>query len=409
MGSEVHTEAVELKRHLQVDKPARVCLHVLRDARYDTRAMREATTLAEAGFEVTILDVVSAQAHPVEEKMRGFRMRHILVPDWKSARQSEVRFFLKSIQTFFRSCRQLFLYPADIYHASELTALPACYIVAKLRRKPLIFEVYDLSFPVPATGVKFWRKLGGVLDVFQSWMLPHCAGIIATSPLHAEELRKRYRIADVTLVRNVPVYRHVTATNRLRQHLGLLPETRIVLYQGGLQPGRGLEMLVSAAPYLQKDIVIVMIGPDMLGTRAKLEALIARHNVEDRVKIIAEVPYEELLEWTASADIGVTLLPPDYSLNVRTSLPNKFFEYLMAGLPVLSSKITAINDVITAYNVGQVISSLTPQDIGAAINTMLQDREGLVRMKKNTVKVARECCWQKDSVRLIDLYQNILK
>src|SRR5437660_6348120 len=288
MGSEINTEAMDLKACLQVDRPARVCLHVLRDARYDTRAMREATTLAEVGFEVTILDVVSAQAHPVEEKMRGFRMRHILIPDWKSARQSEVRFFFKSVQTFLRSCCQLFLCPADIYHASELTAFPACYVVAKLRRKPLIFEVYDLSFPAPATGVKFWRKLGRVLDVFQGWMLPHCAGIIATSPLHAEELCKRYRITDVTLVRNVPVYRHVTATNRLRQHLGLLAETRIVLYQGGLQSGRGLELLISAAPYLEKNIVIVMMGQDMLGTRAKLEALIASQNVEDRVKIIAE-------------------------------------------------------------------------------------------------------------------------
>ena len=393
----------------QVDLPAKVCLYVLSDARYDTRAMREAATLTEAGFEVTIFDVVSALAHPGEEKMRGFRMKHILIPDWQTARRSEGRFFLKSIQTFARSCRQLFLCPADIYHASELTALPACFLAAKLRRKPLIFEVYDLQFPAPATGVKFWGKLGKVLDLFQSWTLPRCAGIVATSPLHAQELARRYRLADITLVRNVPLYCRVARNDRLRQHLGLSSQTRIVLYQGGLQPGRGLEMLVSAASYLQENIVIVLMGQDMLETRAKLEAQIVRQGVTGRVKIMAAVPYEELLQWTASADVGVTILPPDYSLNVRTSLPNKCFEYIMAGLPVLSSSVPAVAKIIREYDVGRIMPSLAPQDVGTAINAMMEDKDALVRMRRNTAKAARECCWQKDSRRLIGLYRKLLK
>lgn len=407
MRSEVNTDPLALKAGTQI--PARVCLSVLRDARYDTRAMREAATLTEAGFEVTIADVVSTPAHPGEEKMRGFRIRHILVPDWQTARRSEGRFFLKSVQTFLRSCRQLFLCPADIYHASELTALPACFIVAKLRRKPLIFEVYDLQFPSPATGVKFWGRLGKALDLLQAWTLPRCAGIVATSPLHAKELKKRYRVTDITLVRNVPLYRRVAKNDRLRQHLGLAPQTRIVLYQGGMQPGRGLEMLVSAASYLRKDIVIVMMGQDMLGTRSKLEAQIAHQGVEERVRIMAAVPYEELLQWTASADVGITILPPDYSLNVRTCLPNKFFEYVMAGLPVLSSAVPAIAGVIKEYDIGRIMPSLAPQDVGAAINAMMEDGDALERMRQNTAKAARECCWQKDSARLIGLYRKILK
>ncbi|HZO72849.1 MAG TPA: glycosyltransferase [Ktedonobacteraceae bacterium] len=392
----------------QVNTPIKVCLHVLRDARYDTRAMREAVSLTEAGFEVKILDVVDVPAHPGEEKTRGFCMQHMLVPDWQTARKSELRFFLKSVRLFLSSCRQLLLCPADVYHASELTALPACYIVAKLRRKPLIFEVYDLQFPAPATGVKFWGKLGGLLDYIQGWMLPRCAGVIATSPLHAEELRKRYHVTDITLVRNVPLYCRATKNDRLHQHLGLSPKTHVVLYQGGLQPGRGLELLIAAAAYLHRDIVIVMMGQDMLGTRSKLEAQISSQNVADRVKIIPAVPYEELLQWTASADIGITILPPSYSLNVRTCLPNKFFEYLMASLPVLSSPVPAIVEVVKQYDVGCIIPSLAPKDVGDAINTMLEDQEALLRMRENTGRAARECCWEEDSVRLISLYQKTL-
>ena len=409
MRSETNTQTLALQKCPNGDTSAKVCLHVLREGQYDTRAMREATTLTEAGFEVTILDVVYAHARPGEEKIRGFRMKHLLIPDWHTARRSEGLFFLKAVQTFIRSCRQLFLCSADIYHASELTALPACYLVAKLRRKPLIFEVYDLQFPAPATGITFWRKLGGLLDLLQAWILPRCTAIIATSPLHAEELCKRYHISDVTLVRNAPVYREVVRGDRLRQRLNLPPEVRIVLYQGGLQRGRGLESLVCAAPFLQKDIVIIMMGQDMHETRSVLEGLIDCHNVADRVKIISEVPYAELLEWTASADIGVTILPPDYSLNVRTSLPNKFFEYVMAGLPVLSSSLPAIVEVLQLYNIGRIVSSLAPEDIGAAINTMLEDQVALTRMRENTRKAARECCWEKDGTRLVGLYQEIIK
>lgn len=404
------TDATPLTSQIscQVSTPIKVCLHVLRDARYDTRAMREAVSLTESGFEVRVLDVVDAPAHPGEEKRQGFCMQHILVPDWQTSRKSELRFFLKAVQIFLRSCRQLLLCPADVYHASDLTALPACYIVAKLRRKPLIFEVYDLQFPVPTTGVKFWGKSGGLLDRLQGWMLPRCAGIVATSPLHAEELSKRYRVADITLLRNVPLYRHTTKSDRLRQHLGLSSKTRIVLYQGGLQPGRGLELLIAAAAYLHRDIVIVMMGQDMLGTRSTLEAQVSNQDVADRVKIIPAVPYEELLQWTASADIGITPLPPSYSLNVRTSLPNKFFEYIMAGLPVLSSSVPAVMEVVKHYDVGCIMPSLAPQDVGDAINAMLEDQAALLRMRENTVRAARECCWEQDSTRLISLYRKIL-
>lgn len=170
-------------------------------------------------------------------------------------------------------------------------------------------------------------------------ILSSCAGTITVSSPITQEICTRYHTSEITLVRNVPVYQAVSKSNRLRQHLGLGQEVRIALYQGNLQPDRGLDHLIRAAAYLERDIVIVLLGKEIGDTLTQLETLIANEGVTDRVKILPPVPYAELLDWTASADMGLIIYSPGQSLNVQMCLPNKLFEYLMAGLPVLASPI----------------------------------------------------------------------
>jgi glycosyltransferase involved in cell wall biosynthesis len=195
----------------------------------------------------------------------------------------------------------------------------------------------------------------------------------------------------------------------LQQYPGLSPETRIALYQGILFRNRGLHKLIHAARFLEQNIVIIMIGKSIGTTQTELEALIASEEVADRVKIIPPVPYEELLEWTASADIGLTIFPLDYSLSIQMTQPNKLFEYLMAGLPVLTSQLGAIVEIIRTYNVGQIVTSVEPEAIGAAINTMLADAVALLRMSQNALEASKnDLNWKKESLQLISLYEEIV-
>jgi glycosyltransferase involved in cell wall biosynthesis len=213
----------------------------------------------------------------------------------------------------------------------------------------------------------------------------------------------------VTSVLNVPTYREIPHSDRLRQHLGLAPDVRIALYQGNMQPNRSLDQLVNAAPFLDPGIVIVMMGKAVEETRIQLEELIATKGVADRVKIIPAVPYAELLDWTASADIGLTIFQPGYTRSIRYCLPNKLFEYLMAGLPVLSSQLDAIAEVLQTYEVGQILPSLTPSDIGASINAMLADSTALARMRDNALKIVqKEFHWENEKQKLIQVYNEIL-
>jgi glycosyltransferase involved in cell wall biosynthesis len=407
-----HATALPEKDTIAARVPLKVCMHVLgtagADARVmDARVMREATALVEAGFELTIVDVADNTNRRGEENIRGVRIKHIIMPSWFISTRFKPWFLVKAAQMFIRGTIRLLSIPADIYHAHDVDALPACYIAARLRRKPLIFDSHEIPFD----NLIFtrWRRLSAFAKNMLIRMLPRCAGVITASPLYAQEISNQYRYPEVTLVRNTPVYRAVPRGDRLRQYLGFGSDVRIALYQGGLQPNRSLDRLVRAAPFLEPDIVIVMMGDAVEPTRVQLEGLIASEGVADRVKIIPAVPYEELLDWTASADIGLTIFSPDYTRSIQFCLPNKLFEYLMVGLPVLSSELDAIAEVIKTYDIGKVVSSLSPQDVGEAINAMLEDTAALARMRSNALEAAKqEFHWENDSQKLIQLYQSVL-
>jgi len=401
-----YTTASQAKDGAVAPSSIKVCMHVLGIARTDARVMREATALVEAGFAVSIVDIEVEGTRPTEEVIRGVNLKHIFVPSSFISTRFKRWAFTKAMQIFIRGTLRLLQTPADIYHAHDITALPACYVAARLRGKRFIFDAHEL--PLTELSAPHRRWLRTLLTRPLSHMLSSCTAGIAASPFYEQDLCDHYHLQKISLVRNVPPYWAPTKSDRLRQHLGLDPRVRIALYQGNIQQGRGLDTLAQAAAFLDRDIVIVMMGKGVEPTLSQLKALLASEGIADRVKIIPPVPYEELLEWTASADIGLTLIPLDYTLNKRMCLPNKFFEYLMAGLPVLASELDAVAGVIKNYDVGRIVSSLAPAEVGAAINAMLADSDALACMRRNALSIAQqEFYWEKESNQLIGLYREI--
>jgi len=394
----------------------------LRQASSDVRAMRTSAGLAKAGFAVEIVDIEHDRARPREESLTGIRskyitlstdeylqavrVRHIFMPGRLSRYYSPTRFapwlFFKGWR-MLRALVELLGVPADMYHASDITALPACYIAALLRGKPLVFEPYEL--PLVQPWITRSRPLHALSVRLLRLLLPRCSGIIVTSPSYAPELQRRYGGRAAVVIRNIPTYQPPVSNKRIQQYLGLGSKVRIAIYQGGLNLDRGLDVLVRAARFLDPDIVIVMKAWG--DSQPILEALIAQEQVGDRVKIIPPVPYEESHMWTASADIGLVIYRPQ-SLSVRMSLPNKVFEYLMAGVPVLTSSLDAVADLVSTYDVGRIESSLAPQEVGRAISAMLGDEAGLSRMRRNALAaVHAELRWEVESQKLVHLYYDV--
>ena len=418
---------METKQHERPGPRISVCVHALQPAREDGRALRNATALARAGFAVSIVDIEHDSTRPHEENLEDIgvknislsdelqgepvHLRHIFVPRRFSSYYDPTNYVM---WLFFKCWRMLCAViwllrtPADVYHANDVAALPACYVAALLRRKPLIFDAHELPLgDALYTSRTHFRFLRTVSVYLLRAMLPSCSGIITVSPPLVRELQRLYGGKKAVLVRNIPPYQKPHFDDWLRRKVGVGSKTRIALYQGYLQKDRGLDGLVRAAQFLAPGIVIVMLGRGEYQT--ELEALITREGVGDRVKILPAVPYAELLEWTASADIGLIVSPPTCSANVEVFLPNKLFEYLMAGLPVLASPLEAVEEIIRTYDVGRILPSLEPEVLGRGISTILADRAALESMRCNALAASsHELRWDVEEQRLIALYHNAL-
>ncbi len=383
----------------------RVCMHVLGPARTDVRVMREAIALVQAGYSVSIVDVESRDQQATEEEFQGVCLKHITVSHAFLSTRFSRWSLIRAIGILLRSTLRLIREPADIYHAHDVSGILPCYIAARIRRKSLVFDSHEL--PLDYMSIRS-RLQFAVLARLVAYIVPHCTEVITVSLPIAEEIRRRYRIPKVSLIRNIPFYKAVSKNDRLRHSLGLAPDTRIVLYQGGIQYNRSLDKLVRAAPFLEPNVVMVFMGPSEGTIQCELEVLIDEEGVNDRVKILPSVPYEELLEWTASADIGLIVFELDASLSIRWCLPNKLFEYLMAGLPVLTSQLDAVVEIVQTYELGYVVNSLDAVDIASAINTMLANLDALTAMRKNALHAAQhEFLWEKESQKLVELYQHM--
>lgn len=387
---------------------AHICMHVRGSARTDERVLREAKALEQQGIAVTIVDMEQERTRPTEELVNNIRLRHTFPPIRPFLPRLKLWRIVDRVYSHLWNTGRLLNVKADAYHAHDWTALPACYIASRWHRKPLIFDAHEL--PLSELDEAHWTQWRPLFSVLLAKIMPHCAGIITVSPPIAGEIRRYYTPScPVTLVRNMHRYTQVPHSNRIRELLGLSSQVRIALYQGNMQPNRGLDRIVRVASFLDPDIVIVLMGRAYGDTLVQLESLIEQEHVADRVKIIPPVAHTDLLNWTTSADIGLILYRPEQSLNVQWCLPNKLFEYIMAGLPILATQLDAVSELLHQYHTGHIVPSLAPEAIADAINRMLANKEALATMKHNALEAAQsDLCWETEQQQLIALYRKIL-
>jgi glycosyltransferase involved in cell wall biosynthesis len=182
--------------------------------------------------------------------------------------------------------------------------------------------------------------------------------------------------------------------------LGIPDDAPILLYQGSIQENRGIEPAIDAITLLPK-AVLVVVGYGYY--RPVLEADVRKRDLADRVKFFGPIPNDELLGWTAAADIGMCNII-NSSLSYYTSLPNKLFEYIIAGIAVIGSDSPEIGRVVSETGVGEVADPADPESLANAARLILGD---LDRYKAATGPAAQRYNWGNEAKKLLGVYRGL--
>lgn len=223
--------------------------------------------------------------------------------------------------------------------------------------------------------------------------LKHCSTV---SNGVANELKNRYGV-DFTVIRNLPFRKELPENT-------YSVSAKTIIYQGALNLGRGLERLITALQYLN-DCKLVIVGTGDLDYKLKL--LSRGFSLDDRITFLGKVPLNELHSITCKATIGVSL-EEDMGLSYHHALPNKLFDYIQAGLPVMVSNLPEMKGLVEKYDVGMVVdNTLNAYALAEQIKKMLDNESQLIKWHKNTLAVAEELCWENESHKLVGLFAKI--
>jgi glycosyltransferase involved in cell wall biosynthesis len=376
----------------------KVCMLVLNPFTHDTRVLKEASTLASAGFDVTVW-ALKTEETPHLEEMHAFRV--------KRARQRLLNLPVRPpglvyLETMVKMTVHLIQEDADVYHAHDAKALPACYLASRLRHTPLIYDAHE--FLLDAGGSNWRGRFKSKLwSFFERLLIQQSDGVITVNVSIAQELARLYDIHPIVLM-NCQEYVDTPRNNVLREELNISSEDRIAIYPGIFAPGRGLKQLIQGAKYLDR-VVVVLMGPDKL--EGKLHQMVQDLGVEDSVRIRAPVPPEDVPRYVASADIGIVptqAIRPSYYY----SSENKIFHYLAAGIPAAVSDHPEKRRIVETYDVGAVFDETDPKSIAQTINRLLNNEDRYQQMCRNAKEAARtELNWHREEQKLITLYRSL--
>lgn len=423
----------------------------------DSRVLKEATSLTNNGYDVTLY-ALWKDGLPMSEKINGFTVNRIHIKpihkqilgekgfsglkrklykekkqpakattktnqaptskvsyDASRTKMSLFKFFVSTLnklisyQNFYK---RVFKHVKqnnnhiDNVHAHDMSTLHIGVKISRRFKAKLVYDSHELfverdkPYVTPNWYKNFQKR-------FEKKRIRKANGVITVSQSIADELAQRYGIKTPTIILNAPIQRDKSQTISIKEKLGFTDE-KVVMYSGGFTRGRGLEYLVASLKLLPSNYRLVFLGFGKDDFVSKLNRIASQEDVADRFFMYGPVPSQEVPAYLASADICVSPIQ-NVSLNNYYSFPNKVFEYIQAEVPMAVSNFPELKRLTDTEKIGTTFNPEKPENIAEAVVNFLENKE-LYEEAKNNLAICREKYhWGNEEKKLVELYRNLEK
>ncbi len=362
---------------------------VINDLVTDRRVHKTCMLLTEQGYEVTLVGRILKNSLPLDQRpYQTHRMK---------------LWFEKGVAFYVEFTIRLFFFlrknKASLLVSNDLDTLLPNYYFSKRRKCALVYDSHEIFCEVPELQETPLKKK--IWESLEKAIVPKLTYCITVNQSIANWFTQKYK-TPFKVVRNIP---DIILVNRIktRTEVNLPLDKKIILLQGaGINVQRGAEEAVDAMHYINNAILLIIGGGDVI---CLLEKMAAEESLKGKVFLLPKMKPEELYQYTCNADIGLSL-DKATNINYQYSLPNKLFDYVYAGVPVLASPLKEIKSFIDKYKVGICIEEHDAKHIADKINYMLSSAD-YATWKANTKIASEENSWEKEKQVWIDIFKDI--
>lgn len=370
-----------------------VLVSVINDLNTDQRVHKICTFIEQQGYRVVLIGRKTKRSAPMEERSyQTIRMKLLFEKGGLFYAEFNLRLFF--LLLFKRSHTLV---------ANDLDTLLANFLVAKLKRKKLVYDSHEFFTEVPELLNR--PKIRAVWLAIERFIFPKLNQISTVNNSIANEYKKRYG-KELTVVRNVSPLWQSTTVAPSKEELGIPQDKHVLIMQGaGLNIDRGVEEAIRMMPLLTNSVLLIVGDGDVI---PDMKRLVQENNWENLVLFFGKRPYKELMNYTYHADLGLSFDQPT-NPNYKLSLPNKLFDYIHTTTPVICSNVIEVATLVNNYQIGTVVTDFSPDGLAKVINPILANKDVIASWEKNCQVAAETENWQIESQKLIEFYPKIGK